>query len=362
MRAGSDSRALGNRGAALFFVAFGVSLSLGLAGCGPKVVASVNGDRLTEAEFAKLCENFTQFEPRRGGTVGRQVLAIWINDQILAQEARRLKVYPSEKELDQRVDAFRRQMAYAGEDLQASLARQGITEAGFRGLRLRDLLQENIFCNGITVSDEEVKKVFDQQKSGLTQPERVQISQITLDSPEQVKKAKDDLATGDFANVAQTRSKDVFAAQGGRVPQDLTRQIQPGAPVNQKAVTAAFSLKPGQVSEPIQIDGGNWVIVRLEKKIEKKEPVLDDFKDMIRAALRQQKAAAGKGQQTAQRIVELSRTADVRIERAEYKALADELKSLPGAMPAAEPGHEGHNHGPGVSHGPEGGPPPAPGG
>jgi len=146
------------------------------------------------------------------------------------------------------------------------------------------------------------------------------------------------------------------------VPQELTAQIQPGAPVHQKVVAAAFKLKPGQISDPIQTEGGNWVIVRLEKKIEKKEPLFDDFADMIRTGLRQQKAAQGKGQQVQQRLLELSRTADVRVERAEYKLLADELKKLPGVPGAVEPGHEGHDHGPGVSHGPEEGPPPAPGG
>ena len=52
-----------------------------------------------------------------------------------------------------------------------------------------------------------MKEFFDKQKPNLTQPERIQISQMTLNSEEQVKKAKDDLGSGDFANVAATRRR-----------------------------------------------------------------------------------------------------------------------------------------------------------
>ena len=50
------------RRTALFFIALGMG-GAALTGCTPKPVATVNGDALTEKDFANLCETATQLQP-----------------------------------------------------------------------------------------------------------------------------------------------------------------------------------------------------------------------------------------------------------------------------------------------------------
>lgn len=329
MPLGMNVRAHVLRRTALFFIALGIGGAV-ITGCAPKPVATVNGDSLSEKDFASLCETATQLQP--GIPVGPQVLTKWIQSTIYAQEARKLKVYPTDAELNARIDTMRKQAEYSGSTLENILKQQAITMDAFRAEQLRTLIRENVIAEGVTASDAEVKDFFDKQKANLTQPERIQISQMTLDSEEQVKKAKDDLGSGDFANVAATRSKDSFAQGGGRVPMDLTAKVQPGLPVDQKVVDAAFKLKEGQISDPIKV-GATWVIVRLEKKQPRKEPKYEDFKELFTSALRQQKAAQTKGPKVQQMIMEATRSANVTVNRPEYKEMEQQLKQIVSRVP-----------------------------
>lgn len=337
MPSGLNSRALVHPRTALFFTALGLGAAL-LTGCGEKPVATVNGDPLTEKEFSRLCETATGIQPNI--PVGPQVLAKWIQSTIFAQQARKLKVYPSDKDLEARVASMAKQAEYGGGTLDDFLKQRAMTRDVFRQEQLRTLIQENVITQGVTVTDAEVKDFFDKQKPNLVQPERIEISQITLDSEEQVKKAKDDLASGDFAVVASTRSKDTFAQGGGRVPMPLTNPVQPGLGVDQKVVDAAFKLKEGQISDPIKV-GSTWVIVRLEKKMARKEPKLDDFSEFFRAELKKQKAMqGGNAQKVQQSLMEATRTANVQINRPEYKQLQQELQSVISRGPAGAGGGE----------------------
>lgn len=319
-----------------------------LAGCGPKPVAVVNGEALTEKEFAKLCETATGMQP--GIPVGPQVLARWIQSTIFAQEAKKLKVYPTDKELEARLASMENQAKFAGSTMDQFLKERAMSRDVFRQEQLRTLIQENVVTHGVTVSDADVRSFFDQQKANLIQPESIEISQITLDSADEVKKTQDDLASSDFAVVAGTRSKDTFAQQGGRVPMPLTKPVQPGLGVDQKVVDAAFKLKEGQISDPIKV-GTTWVIVRLEKKSARKEPKFEDFSEFFRAELRKQKAMQNGGaQKVQQQLMEATRSASVQINRPEYKQLQQELQNVISRGPGGPAGALG-----GMPPGPPGG-------
>src|SRR5688572_8944265 len=137
------------RPAARFFIAPALALSLVLvaAGCGPKPLAQVNGTSLSEAEFYKLCETATQVQPQI--PVGHQVLARWIQNTILAQEAKRLKVYPTDKDLDARIRSMEKQAEYAGLKLDDVLKQRGITREIFRDEQLRELIRERVITQGV---------------------------------------------------------------------------------------------------------------------------------------------------------------------------------------------------------------------
>lgn len=338
--------------AALLFAGIAASL-LVTAGCGggAKPVVKVNGDALSEKDFYKMTADATRIDPQRG-TVGLQTVSQWISTTIMAQEAKRLKIYPTEKDLEVRVDAFRRQASSAGSSMEEQLKARGMTLEIVKHEMLNQLITENVMFRGATVSDQELEAEWNKRKQMFVQPAQVKISQITVDSPADLKKAQADLASNaEFALVARTRSKDQFKDQGGVVPVPLPKRIQPGGPVAQEVVDAVFKLKPGQSSEPVKV-GATWVIARLEELIAEKQPNPDDYKELMRSQLRQQKAqSSGKLQENQQELMRAQQAAKVEINRPEYAILSSQLAGRQG------PG------GPGGPAGPGGGdvPPPPPG-
>ncbi len=329
---------------ALFFV---VPVVAGLfSGCGSKPVAEVNGQTLSEKDFSQRCESALNVSNQ--ATVGIQVLTNWITSEIQAQEAKRLKVYPSEKELDARIEAIRKRLEFNGEPLEKSLQMRGQSLAAFRQGILDQLVTEKVMANGITVTDEEMKKEFDSQAGNFGKPELVKISQITVDSEATAKQAHSELAgNAQFGVVASTHSKDIFAQQQGRVQGEWPKQIQPGLPISQEAINAAFKLQPGQFSDPIKV-GAQWIIVKLEDKTPAKKPQFEEVRELVRAELIRRKVErSGNGQKAQQALIQAMLDADVKINRPEYEMVATQLKEIAkqGAPPpgagAGMPGGEG---------------------
>lgn len=334
----------------------GLGLTLISAGCSPKPVATVNGTALTDKEFARLCETARQIRPQMG-TVGYQVLIQWIQNTVMEQEAKKQGVFPSQQDLEARVDAYRRRAQFLGMNFQEGLKSQGLTLDDFKRDLLVGMTQDNVLYKGITLSQDELKKEFEKQKHLYSVPEQVEISQITVDSPEKLKQAQADLASNtDFGLVASTRSMDQFAQSMGRVPGPLPRQVGQGGPVAQPVVDAAYKLNEGQKTEPIKV-GATWVIARVEKKTSKKEPKFEDVSDLLERQLREQRAReGGKIGENQRSMMAAYQQAAVAINRPEYQIIQEQIKAGPGGGPAGPGGVM-----PGA--GAEGGAPPvAPGG
>lgn len=382
--------------AALPFLCLALAGSL-IAGCGQKPVAEVNGVKLTDEAFAREMATMVDYNPQQGGTVGLQALMQWIRNTVFAQLARQQNVYPSQDEVNRRIDSLRGQARWAGTELEQQLRDQGLTMDAFREDVTNSLVAENLIAKGVTVSDEEVRKAFDQQKAAMTQPSQIEISQITVDTRQAMEQVREDLASNtDFKLVASTRSKDPFADGGGAVPFPLGPQVQQGMPVSQEVLDAAWKLDVGEVSKPIKV-GATWVFVRLEKKTPAKEPDFENFSDPIRSVLRRQKAdQSGQSQRSQQEMMQAMQQAKITINRPEYQIISERMRAQAQAQPAAGApvappdgasiphGQPGHVHGdeeggapppappdgasiphgqPGHVHGDEeGGPPPAPGG
>jgi hypothetical protein len=170
------------------------------------------------------------------------------------------------------------------------------------------------------VTDAEIRDEFEKEKPQLTLPETVEISQITTSSKQKIDQARNDLNSNtQFEAAAASYSEDPFRDSGGRVPRALTSQMPSGGPVDPKVVQQAFKLKPGQVSDPIHV-GANWVIVRLEKKTDKKVPNLPDWTEHIRARLLMQKAeTTGKAQSNIQQFASAAQSAKIEVNPPQFQ-------------------------------------------
>lgn len=341
MQIGSVGRARGAGGGALFFLCLGLLI----AGCGgPKPVAVVNGKVLTESEFGNLCASellITQNTPMPT-SAGQKVLSDWVRATLMEEEARARNLYPSQADVDARLDRIRRMREYLGMSIEQELRMEGRTMEAFRRELVDQMIVERLLLGDVQITDAELRKFWEQQKKSLIQPETLTISQITVETEKELKDTQDDLNTpaAQFELVAQSRSKDGFAQNGGRVPFPVTKEVPPGMGVDAKVVAEAFKLQPGEISKPIRV-GATWVIVRLEEKKPRKEPKFEDFSEDLRIQMQQQKMRQRSSPPPFQaRWMEITRNAKVEINRPEYENLAQQIQTG-NASPAGGPLGEG---------------------
>ncbi|MBQ7196358.1 MAG: peptidylprolyl isomerase [Synergistaceae bacterium] len=138
----------------------------------------------------------------------------------------------------------------------------------------------------ITVSDDEVKKFYDENATKLfTQPERVRASHILVSGDEELAKVQEELKSGkSFDVVAKEYSTDPGSASHGGDLGEFPRGV-----MVKEFEEAAFALKePGEVSEPVKSQFG-WHIIKLGERIPESVMPFEQVKAHIEQELKDKK-------------------------------------------------------------------------
>jgi peptidyl-prolyl cis-trans isomerase D len=173
-------------------------------------------------------------------------------------------------------------------------------------VRLEDIAKE------IQVTEEDLRNLYEEQKSSFTTEERRKISHIlvTVDSEggetaeqaalSKINQTRDRLAKGeDFAKVAKETSDDPASAQTGG---DLGF-VSKGA-MEQNFADAAFTLKQGELSEPVRTSFG-YHLIKVTEVSPAKVKAFDEVKDELLKTF-QRNAAETKFYEQGQTLTELS--------------------------------------------------------
>ena len=152
-------------------------------------------------------------------------------------------------------------------------------------------------AQGITTPDAELQRYYDQNKDQYRLPERVDVRHIllkTTDKPAteepKIKAKAEDIekqlkAGGNFAELAKKYSEDPGAAQTGGEYKGVTRgQMVP------EFEQAAFTLKPGQISDPVKTTYG-YHIIQVEKHEDARLRPFEEVKSEIAANIKKQRAS-----------------------------------------------------------------------
>jgi len=259
-----------------------VSLALAVAAAAPawaqdksaadKVVATVNGKSLSEADLKRA-------ESEIGGDLGsipegqrrRALVEFLIENQIFADAAEEQKLGTGGS-FDERMQYYRR---------------RALRDAYF-DKNVKDQISEGA-----------AKTFYDDQIKGMRPEEEVQARHILVDSEQKAKDLAEKLKTGaDFAALAKENSKDPGSKDDGGMLGYFSRgQMVP------QFEEAAFGLKKGEVSKPVQSQFG-WHLIRLDGRREKKLPTFDEVKDRILASMIYRKAQTVAGDLRAKAKVE----------------------------------------------------------
>lgn len=260
-------------------VALAALLALGvLSGCTNKgkpagtqeAVARMNGQDITDQVLTLRMHIFELFfqEPLTGQDIRYEMVRQMVTQRLLAEEAGRQGLSVEPAAVDQEVANFMaavEQRYNSKADMTQKMKDLGVTQDDIKAFISEFLLSQkavDAFRATVTVTDEELQKFYDENKTALyTFTEEVVRAAHILLKAEQESEAKNLVARlkagEDFGVLAREYSADTGSARNGGDLGYFTR----GTMVPEFA-DAAFALQPGELSDPTRSEFG-WHIIKL---------------------------------------------------------------------------------------------------
>lgn len=172
------------------------------------------------------------------------------------------------------------------------------------------------------IGEDAARGLYDDKVKMLPQEEEVEARHILVSKEDDAKDLVAKLRTGaDFAELAKEHSGDAGSKdKGGMLGYFGKGQMVP------QFEQAAFALKPGEISDPVQSQFG-WHIIKVENKRQKPPPSFDEVKDQIMGSLIHKRA-----QQVAE---DLRKEAKIDYKDPEIKAMVEADEKRKAATQAA---------------------------
>jgi len=249
----------------LFFALGFLPLILPAISYPQEIVAVVNGEKISKEELVNwLLE-----------TRGKEVLREIISIKLFYQEAKRQKITVSKEEVNQRLEEIKK---LQGEDSFNSWQKSsGISLKILKGNIERELLINKMAQQKITVTEEEIKKYYQDNPNKFQQPEMVRIRRIIVEDKKEAQDIYKKLTKGeDFAVLAKECSQDIATKSRGG---DLG-YISPDTLLPQEEERVMI-LQKGEFSEPIESLFGH-IILKLEDRQKAKKFTFQESKERIR--------------------------------------------------------------------------------
>ena len=240
-----------------------------------EVLATANGDKITRGEVLNYLGHL-RIEPGQEKQLYKYAVDALVNTKLLNQFLAAQKITVAPKDVDaQFAEVLKELKEIHGNNLEAALSQNGITEAFIRDDIEQRLRWRNYLLTRAT--DPELSRFIERNKDVFSRAQ-VRASHIFLtadaDAPaaekQKVKQKlldiKKDIDAGKltFADAANKFSEDEQAKvnqNGGDLGAFERKGILP-----EPFVAAAFALKPGVVSDPIETDPGYSLILVTERK------------------------------------------------------------------------------------------------
>jgi peptidyl-prolyl cis-trans isomerase C len=269
-----------------------------------KVVARVDGTAITEADVDLALKDFGQALGNLPEAQKREaVVRMLIDTKLIARAAEADKI--------QETPEFKRTATY---------------------LRDKALMDSYLTAKGeAAVTDEEIKKVYDETVKGTAPVQEVRARHILFQGQDEAslaeaeKKAKDVAQKlkdgGDFEALAKELSEDPGSKDNGGDLGYFTKDS-----MVPEFAEKAFSQDKGAVSEPVKTQFG-WHVIKTEDKRDQPIPTIDQVRDQIVVYLQRK---------TQQDIIKGLRD-NAKVERMGPQAKLPGEEAAPGAAPGAAP-------------------------
>ncbi len=237
-----------------------------------KILASVNGVNITENDVNAIIARYPQ--DKRGFLTTeqgkRQLLNEIVSFELMYHFGREMNLENSEE--------YQAQIAAMKKELLTTVT-------------INKVLSE------VTVTDEEVKKVFEANKDSYQEPPMVSAKHILVDSEDKAENILNEIKSEaiSFEEAASRYSSCPSKEQGGNLGQFSQGMMVP------EFEEAAFQMEVGEISAPVQTQFG-WHLIKLEDKT----PATNRSFEEVQHQVMQQLIQERQNQKFAQLVKELS--------------------------------------------------------
>ncbi len=210
---------------------------------------------------------------------GQQTMETLINNELVRQAAEKQGVVVTDADIDKEMEAVRGNFA-TEEEFEQTLAMYGMTLEGLKKemttqAQLRKLLEPQV-----KVTDEDIKKYYDENLDTLKTPEQVKASHILVATKEEADTILAELKNGaDFAATAKEKSTDTATKERGGELELFTK-----ADMEEAISNAVFALELGDLSGVVEA-GDGFHIYKLTERNAAITPTLEEKKEEIRETL-----------------------------------------------------------------------------
>jgi len=220
---------------------------------------------------------------------GYTTLVQMIREQVLLDMAKEEGVLPTDQQVEERVQRNMKN----NPQIKQAIAEQRLTLDDYRQ-QVRVVLAEfNLRTKGVTVTEQEVKKIYDENKRAFYRPASARVRGILVQNPEVRKQIDDDLKRGfNFQSIVNKYAQNpVAGVQSGESEFTLEGPLPqtPEGQLLQRVRSVLKNAKPQQVTEWIPL--GNGAVVRYEvlARSQGQQLPFEEVKDNIREQLMLQK-------------------------------------------------------------------------
>jgi foldase protein PrsA len=259
--------------AGLAAAVLGLSLAACSQGGGGGDVATVNGQKISRAEFnSKLAAL-----PQAKAVLNQLVQAVLVD-----QYAKDNNIQIADGDVTKKLDEIKAR--YPAGQFDSAIKAQGFSDADVNNIIRQQLVVERAVGKDIDVSEDDIKKYFDQNHATLDKGEQVHARHILVADEKTAQLVESKLKSGEkFDALAAKYSVDPGSKdKGGDLGFFGKGQM---VPVFEKA---AFALKPDEISAPVKSPFGYHVIQLIEHKPAEKATLASSH-DKIKELLTQQK-------------------------------------------------------------------------
>lgn len=261
-----------------------------LTGCGDKIVAKVNGEKITETQLNAKVEqiaalNGYDLEGEHGelvkGFLEEQMLQALIMEKLVMQDAKERKIPLDKKELKTELKNFKEGFS-TEKEYQGFLTANKLAEKDMEQIYKSMLIYNGLFAEvtkDITKASKDPEEYYQEHSEEFYQPEMVQVRHVLVEKEEEAKEILTSLEKGeDFKKIALEKSIDPSVKQN----EGLIDYFPKGGGMVEEFEKAAFSLEEvgAYTKEPVKSEFG-YHIIKLEGRKEAKQLTFDEVKDNL---------------------------------------------------------------------------------